>query len=347
MYGQRYVDLEITPPAVAWQMLRALRHAPPGNAAKGKRKATFNAALEQAEQFFTAATVAGTATRPVLVFYGLAQAGWAVTAADTKTDHWRLPGGHGITTDPVQNAVNGKLADFALFDAGRGSFTKLADVLSAASLPERTPLGQLWGLLVEDERFALPGMGTARPLTVGGVAGTSAALVTIGDFPTHLLTTSAGNDTTLQAQAWAEQRRQVTAYLAQYPDLAKCASSLPEGRPLTTLGHSANEFALQVTLQRGEGDPELVPPTTGYRGQRGYAFPQVGGSPRPAHPFLLWWAVSFGLSMLARYEPTGWADRISVNNSGDATPIEHLLDRALVVAPELIHRTILQVADGQ
>ncbi len=355
LYGQRYVDLEITPPPVAWQMLRALRHVPPGNAAKGDRKATFNAALEQAEQFFTGAMVAGTATRPVLVFYGLAQAGWAVAAADTNTDnnHWRMPGGHGITTAPVQNAVNGKLADFALVDDGRGSFTTLATVLSAASLPAATPLGQLWGLLAEDQRFALPGMGTARPLAVSGMGGTGAALVTIGALPAHLLTSSAGDDSTLQALAWAEQRRQVVQYLAQYPDLAGCASSLPEGRPLTITGNSGDAFEIQVRLESGEGAPELsssdaiVPTTIGYRGQRGYVFPQVGGSQRPAHPFLLWWAVCFGLSKLARYEPKGWAERISVNTSADAIPIEHLLDRALVVLPELIHRTILRVADDE
>jgi hypothetical protein len=356
MYGQPYADLEITPPRVAWQMLRSLRSAPPGGAKKGDRKATFNAALEQAEQFFTAATDVGAATRPVLIFYGLAQAGWAVAAADGATpgNRWRLPGGHGITTDPVQNTVNGRLSDFALRDDGCGSFTKLADVLSAASLPKPTPLGHLWGMLATDQRFALPGMLDRRPLTVIAAGDANGAVVVIGSIPSQLLgTPDPGDGAFEQSKLWAEDRNRIIDYLAQYPSLAGCVSSLsslPEGQPIG-IYNRAEEFEIYVNVMPSATDVEpptyraLVPPTIGYRGRRDYVFPRAGGSDKPAHPFLLWYEVIFGLSMLARYEPKGWAERISVDSSADAAPIEHLLDQALIVLPELIHRTILQVAD--
>lgn len=66
----------------------------------------------------------------------------------------------------------------------------------------------------------------------------------------------------------------------------------------------------------------------------------------PAHPFLLWWALTFGLSMLARYEPKAWAERTSISSSADASPIEHLLNQALATLPELIHRTVVDAAQA-
>jgi YaaC-like Protein len=51
---------------------------------------------------------------------------------------------------------------------------------------------------------------------------------------------------------------------------------------------------------------------------------------------LTWWALLFGLSMLARYEPAGWATVLDVESSELAVPLEQLLDIALDRVPELI-----------
>jgi hypothetical protein len=69
---------ESGPAAAAWTTLRATRRDPPGNARLTRDRArTYVVALEQAEQMFTV----GQATRPVLAYYGLNQAGRAVAAA--------------------------------------------------------------------------------------------------------------------------------------------------------------------------------------------------------------------------------------------------------------------------
>jgi hypothetical protein len=72
---------------------------------------------------------------------------------------------------------------------------------------------------------------------------------------------------------------------------------------------------------------------TRYRGAR-YWFPSVGG--QRLHPLVVWWAVLYTLSMLARYEPQRWAETIRVNTSRWAVPLEHLLDVALDALPEVI-----------
>lgn len=357
MYGQTWADLMTTPPQLAWQMLRTLRHAPPGRAAQGDRKATFDAAMEQAEQFFAAARVSGSATRPVQIFYGLTQAGWAVAAAASAAEGngWRLAGGHGLETGPLQNLRNHGIATLTLKDKGKGSFTQLASILGAASLPQSTSLGDLWCLLPEAERFPLPEMGAARPLTVKEEfepAVLSLPVVArVSPLPSYLAhqVTSEENPSVGQEEGWREERRRVTDYLASYPTLTGLPFATSDGNPvgLAYVGPGR----MEVPLRLGEFGPGLSPDdkiatlTAGYRGQR-LAFPTVGGSSHPAHPFLLWWAVSFALSMLARYEPKGWAERISVSDSADASPIEHLLDQALVILPELIHRTVRQAASS-
>ncbi|MGW9316795.1 YaaC family protein [Streptomyces albidoflavus] len=71
--------MRIDPPE-AWERLRASRSSRPGRASGGARAKTYATALEQAQQMFRAAEGVGPQTRPLLVFYGLSQAGRAIAA---------------------------------------------------------------------------------------------------------------------------------------------------------------------------------------------------------------------------------------------------------------------------
>src|SRR5713226_8519062 len=96
--SRSWLDADGPSRATVWRHIRGLRHQPPGAARKrSQRREVFCAALEQAEQLFTAAEAVGDATRPILLFYGLSQAGRAIAAASTDADsnHYRLSG-HGI-----------------------------------------------------------------------------------------------------------------------------------------------------------------------------------------------------------------------------------------------------------
>jgi hypothetical protein len=68
-------------------------------------------------------------------------------------------------------------------------------------------------------------------------------------------------------------------------------------------------------------------------------YPQLG-SGDPSHPFLLWWAVLYVLSRLARYEPRDWMRSIDVAHSADAAAIEYLLDEAMLALPEVAYSCI-------
>jgi len=59
---------------------------------------------------------------------------------------------------------------------------------------------------------------------------------------------------------------------------------------------------------------------------------------------MTWWAILFGLSMLCRYRPVIWTELIDINTSPYACAIEHLLEAGLDAVPDLIERTIREVA---
>jgi hypothetical protein len=74
------------------------------------------------------------------------------------------------------------------------------------------------------------------------------------------------------------------------------------------------------------------------------AYPDLDDCGRPADPFLLWWAVLYVLSRLARYEPRVWERIISVGQSADTVAVEYLLDEAQVAIPELAIAAIERAA---
>jgi hypothetical protein len=148
-----------------WEQLRATRWNPPVAAtATSDRRATYVFALEQAEQMFRAAAMVGPATRPLLVFYGLSQAGRAIAAAAVaieSEDGWKLTG-HGISSVGLDNDLpevevrTGKRGE-------SGSFVRLSELLASPVWgKEPVRLTELWDLLLENEQSPLLDTGNLR-----------------------------------------------------------------------------------------------------------------------------------------------------------------------------------------
>jgi hypothetical protein len=142
--SRTWLDAEGPPRPTVWRQIRGLRHHPPRAARKrNQRREVFCAALEQAEQLFTAAEAVGDAARPILLFYGLSQAGRAIAAASTDVDanHYRLSG-HGIAVANLDQ--RSPLHDLIIADKEDGSFTQLAPLLRSGTLPSGATLGEIW-----------------------------------------------------------------------------------------------------------------------------------------------------------------------------------------------------------
>src|SRR4051794_14914567 len=90
-----------------WHTLRALRADPPGLASDGERREVFSAALQQSQELMEAARGVGHATSPILLFYGLSQAGRAI-AASRGQDRWLIHG-HGLRINPTPEQRVGDL----------------------------------------------------------------------------------------------------------------------------------------------------------------------------------------------------------------------------------------------
>jgi hypothetical protein len=334
-----------------WEWLRSTRSDPPAAAtASSDRRETYTFALEQAEQMFRAAAVVGPATRPLLIFYGLSQAGRAIAAAATAAtgDSWRLKG-HGLRCP----SLTGPLADVtAVADSAgsKGSFVRLSELLSSRLWEKggAPPMSELWDNLPENRLTPLSDAGESRrtPLYVDHRSlwpPDPHPLVTapVIYLPPWVISTTDGGAT-------------LDRYLSAYPGAAGYDSypraGYPPGAEPDFSHHKDGWGSLNVNwlLPGGAGDEDerlsfLRQRTRTYEGSW-YFYPSGTGDSRTFHPLMAWWAVLFNLSMLSRYEPATWASHINVDSSTHAVLLERLLRQAITVVPKLVAETIDEVA---
>lgn len=342
--GRTVASLESTPREVSWRAVRSLRAAPVGLAGAPGRRDTFAMALEQAEQLFDAAAATGPAARPLPLFYALSQAGRALSAAHVGGDLW-MARGHGIRQSGHGDAT-GTVADFLIEPAGgaSSSYALTAAALGSSGLAGPTRLGDLWPLLPGTHQFPLPGSGPARAMEVHVelyapvVGAVSANLVGVPVGPGALVEQGLAPG----EQDWSGQRREVAAALAQYPSLARYQFATIDGQPigLSSLGEAGASVRVSWPVEPGTTATSVQERVSVAHGGYTLAYPCLDASGMALHPLMAWWAVLFGLSILARYEPSRWGRAIDVNASQEAVAIEHLLDSALDCLPELIYRSL-------
>jgi hypothetical protein len=355
--------------------LRALRSSPPGWARAGKdRRAVFAAAIERSEQLLRTADALGYATRALNLFYGLSQAGRALMAAWSppsagRQHGWQLSG-HGIVWVNAQvplheRQLRGDLPEPPttlaaglgpahetneqpprpkVVDKPQASFLGLSRLLGSAPLQRPVQLVDIWAALPEAIGRPAPGddarLGPIQiqqpdiaPEQADWVV--SAVRAWTHNWPLDPLSEWARGD-------GAEFNNRLHLFLlANYPTLAPpTTASMAEGWPVEWLGRRlsiALTWPLAEPVEQIEAVWHLQIQQTAYRGEH-WAFPAFAG--QELHPLMMWWIVLYGLSMLTRYEPRIWAQLLNVDASPWSTPLEHLLNEALTVVPQVIADTI-------
>ncbi|MBQ1091749.1 hypothetical protein KBY47_21860 [Streptomyces sp. B93] len=300
--------------------------------------------MEQSEQLFTSAANAGYASRPLLLFYGISQAGRAIAAASVKAGEkeWDLAK-HGITAD-----VDGRyrrLANLGLHDTkGGGSFIGLASLLSSSTLGQGVPLGKIWCTIPELRPFPLESSNQPLHPFLGFSLQGPGERISDGEFRIY-----GWLDGVSKRFLRDDEERKVCEFISHYPTLTGAQEAGNQLRKVTQ-SFSEGECARISRVWVLKSPPENVQEwsqslTTPYAGdERRYVFPALDGSDKPIHPLIAWWALLFSLSMLARYKPAKWTEFIDVDRSPDAASVEHALDCALHVCPELVHHTIRAVS---
>jgi len=69
--------------------------------------------------------------------------------------------------------------------------------------------------------------------------------------------------------------------------------------------------------------------------------PGLGSKLVASSPLVIWWALLYAFSMLARYEPRLWMQSLDLNASPVAVHIQDALDEALVAVPHLVAEALL------
>ena len=336
---QRWDEFNAPRREKVWRDIRALRAAPPGRADKGDRRAVFSAALEQSEQLFAAAAQIDYAARPILLFYGLSQAGRAIAAASIVAgqSEWRLKG-HGIKADNLDSSPSPHELTVC-DDVARGtsgSFVRLAHLLASASLPQATPLGRIWPTLPElaGTPLAPDPTGSAPTLRYLGKTMTERdSLATVYGPPWWFADTPSGQEVAAALDAYPSlaghrQAADTTGYLLlpQQQLAAVWRAWDPPGNRQMTAFHESHTQAYRAVNDR-------------------WVFPALHAGEGVVVPILLWWAILYALSMLARYRPSDWTKHLDVDDSRTAVPLETVLGIALDTCPQLILHTIHTAAE--
>ncbi|MFD7451798.1 YaaC family protein [Kitasatospora sp. NPDC059827] len=318
----------------------------PGAATRtDKRRSVYVSALEQAEQLFTSAGEADYASRPLLLFYGLSQAGRAIAAAGKapKGAGWELRS-HGIHTVNLAEPLHS--LHIVQTDQPDGSFTALSRLLGSPPIPTDPngpglTLGELWTTIPQ---------AAERPL--------------VNDAPAPLaffVNDDEGRHPQVSGTLYNIPDRIFTS-ATPGPDLDRLMSHFPQAagyfvprKPDSTAPYFQRALGIpgtSVVIRWDTGIPDATPEqrsealtriTTTFPGIH-YLVPPVAGNDRPLHPLMAWWALLFALSMLACYEPAQWVAHLDVNASRHAVALEHVLDASLTAVPELIHLAIEQVS---
>ncbi|MFD1147868.1 YaaC family protein [Saccharothrix hoggarensis] len=348
-----------------WQYLRRMRSSPPpavlGNDA---RRGTFNAALEQSEQLYTAATSVGMESKPILLYYGIYQAGRAIAAANPdRSCPWQLQG-HGLKAPnlsdrdraPVRERQS--LTDMVVRGTGRiqEAYPTIARILNSPDLTTEIKLGSLFALLDETRTRTYSGGSSMfaslndmpAPLAVSVEAFATRNgidVLCINGLPASIL--QAQN---MQALVGEFLRRFYPQFNDQW-EVGNIDNGSGLGRKgwltLTRQGEitvkdsdyftPADEDRSALERELGVRKPyfsfdDVVDPT----------LPEQG---RTLHRLCAWWAALFYLSMTARYAPNAWTDDLNVDMSPHAVGLEQLLEFALEEVPCLVGEVIESLAN--
>jgi hypothetical protein len=303
--------------------IRASRAHPPGLAGGDPdRRLVYGAALSQFDELMETAAKASARSRPLPLFYALSQAGRAIAAA-LGDDTWRLRG-HGLSApalgrnDPCEvEIVPSEPREGETIDSFHGVAMMTGSECPAAPVS----IGELWSsvpgvcdLLPDEERWR-------RPLAVA--ADESEMRSPLFDF-SHCRAVLRG--------VRGEAAESVETELARYRGTVegKVMTYSRSSAELAWANQSADVPGWRATLERVAPIDALT--------ERRWLRPRIGDA--DLNTLMTWWALLFGLSMLARYEPGYWVNALDFDRSGRAAQLSELMDVALDAIPQLVLEAI-------
>lgn len=337
-----YFSADVNSAAESWRMIRSFRADPPHavkQTLRAGRTLEFQMALQQAQQQFTAATSIGYESRPLNLYYGIAQAGRALAAAspklgastgDSSNETWK-PSGHGLKFNTAIDPAAGLFGtDVRTTIGARDLFSRVSIAVGSPLDFNRAVLGELMSQLPEFR------------MEFGTLAGW---LPELHDYGISTYALAPGGRQNLDIQLFGSASVRPTAEelrrrIDRYPSLREYEIEVDDAVSPVAINGNPTAVRLGVaTLDQLELDAAGAwwrpPQTTIYR-RHAIQLPAVGDATEALRPLMNWWMLLYALSMVARYAPSTWSSILAISRSPIASQVEHLLDMALAAVPDLV-----------
>lgn len=337
--------------SMLWLQLRERRYSLPRNSSllqgSSSRVGTLAAAMQQFEEQMAAAKAVTPATRPLNLYYGLVQAGLAITAVHE-------PGtftfsGHGLMLGDTRP----DLPEIFVQPNGQGAFQRVSAAINSEAIDGPVSLDTLWESLPElcdgaplrdsSQLSALFVIPTHQPSTVRSmiINGENVLLPdpTPSPMRAHVFIPAQPPDA-------ADWRTWATDLFSHYPSLGNWTLPAGEASEFELLSAKRSNVTIEWpnpkpsgTLSDKEQDVfyDGIAPEYRYRRDR-YLRPSIeaSGKKPPPSPLMTWWLLLYSFSMLARYQPRKWVDLLNYDRSPHATHLQYAMDSALTAIPQLV-----------
>ncbi|MFN2587311.1 MAG: YaaC family protein [Actinomycetota bacterium] len=307
-------------PRDAWLHLRNTLAHPPGAAAVTDHRQSdlYVSCIQQFEQLVAAAGAIAAHARPLPLYYAAMHAAKALAAAFGSTHN---PRGHGLKQG--SRPVPPDVMEFKIKpDDSSSVLSVLCEVTDSGVIEQPVRLGDLF--------LSLPDLGE-KPHDVHGPCAfyveevpEDLSLYPVTDPILHVLIETRG--------------RQPEAQGSTYPTLKGWFNETAGGGLINSRRQLAPRFGREVEFTNRSAALQDLAPTYRFSGER-WLIPKVEGSSDVLSPLVTWYALLFGFSILARYEPDTWLHALDIRQR-HAVAIEAALEEAAAALPELVWKHI-------
>lgn len=319
------VNLYRDPYSPPWRGLRGLRSIRTSTVTDGARGRQYSTCLSQAESMWAAAGHVPTIASPILRYYAILQAAWAVIAASNlPNSEWQPRASHGVEVTVAPSARLLDLAHVTVAPMPTGAAVTLATALDSPLLAQPASLKDLVAALPNQSLIGtLDGAATALTVDVNG-ADWEVMLLGVGP---HLE---------------GDKLLAIKALMQRYPSLSR----LPEPTRASTECYPSADFRATFSWER-DSPVRIIRDLDAFvdlrdvdRAGRGVVLPAVGGNADVQHPLLTWFLVLHAFSILARYYPARWQPLLNIDSNVDAVLLEKLIDVDSADAIKLVEQAI-------